>query len=138
MSHIFDALQRSEAEGTGFSFPTASNLVGERGNSPQPEVTAQERARIDFGQCPSVRVSLQPNSRLVSFANQGCLASEKFCLLAVRLRQIQHGRALKKILITSTVPEEGKSLICANLAAAFAHKNHQRILLLDGDLRRPA
>ncbi len=42
----------------------------------------------------------------------------------------------KALLVTSSVPSEGKSLLCSNLAAVFAsHK--RRTLLIDCDLRRP-
>ncbi len=42
----------------------------------------------------------------------------------------------KAMLVTSSVPHEGKSLLCSNLAAVFAtHK--RRTLLVDCDLRRP-
>lgn len=42
----------------------------------------------------------------------------------------------KTLLVTSSVPAEGKSLLCSNLAAVFAsHK--RRTLLVDCDLRRP-
>jgi capsular exopolysaccharide synthesis family protein len=46
------------------------------------------------------------------------------------------GRQAKRILITSTGPGEGKSLVAANLATVFAHDG-QRTLLLEADLRRP-
>jgi succinoglycan biosynthesis transport protein ExoP len=42
----------------------------------------------------------------------------------------------KIILITSTIPSEGKSLLALNLAAAFA--SGEKTLLLDGDMRRPS
>jgi succinoglycan biosynthesis transport protein ExoP len=42
----------------------------------------------------------------------------------------------KALLVTSSMPSEGKSLLCSNLAAVFAsHK--RRTLLVDCDLRRP-
>jgi capsular exopolysaccharide synthesis family protein len=40
------------------------------------------------------------------------------------------------LLVTSTVQEEGKSFVAANLAVAMAQLG-QKILLVDGDLRRP-
>lgn len=42
----------------------------------------------------------------------------------------------KSILVTSTIPGEGKTMISSNLAAAFA-RHGKRVLLADGDLRRP-
>src|SRR5690606_11049708 len=42
----------------------------------------------------------------------------------------------KVIAITSTLPQEGKSTIALNLA--FSHGRTRRVLLVDGDLRRPA
>jgi capsular exopolysaccharide synthesis family protein len=41
-----------------------------------------------------------------------------------------------RLLVTSAVPNEGKSLVALNVAIALA-KAGQRVLLLDGDLRRP-
>ena len=40
----------------------------------------------------------------------------------------------KVLLVTSSVPGEGKSFISSNLAVAFA-QNGERVLLIDGDLR---
>lgn len=41
------------------------------------------------------------------------------------------------MLVTSTVQEEGKSHVSSNLAAAYAQM-HSRVLIIDGDLRRPS
>lgn len=42
----------------------------------------------------------------------------------------------KAILVTSTIPGEGKTMISCNLAASFA-RHGKRVLLMDCDLRRP-
>ena len=42
----------------------------------------------------------------------------------------------KSILVTSTIPGEGKTLISANLAGSFA-RHGKSVLLIDCDLRRP-
>lgn len=41
------------------------------------------------------------------------------------------------LLVTSTLPQEGKSVITANLALAFAGHG-QNVLVIDGDLRNPS
>jgi capsular exopolysaccharide synthesis family protein len=42
----------------------------------------------------------------------------------------------KVILVTSSVPGEGKSMLSANLAAVYAQRR-KKVLLVDGDLRTP-
>ena len=42
---------------------------------------------------------------------------------------------IKVVMVTSSVPGEGKSFISSNLAAAFAQAN-ERVLLIDCDLRK--
>ena len=46
-------------------------------------------------------------------------------------------RRQKTLLISSIAENEGKSTVAANLALALAEK-HKKVLLVDGDLRRPA
>ena len=48
---------------------------------------------------------------------------EAFHLLGVRLRHLRRERPLKKVLITSTIPQEGKSMVAANLACTLGSKN---------------
>src|SRR5579884_3774815 len=99
---------------------------------------AQEAESVDqFSQFKSLHVLVPPQSRLVCITEKDGLPAEKFRYLAVRLRQIQQSRPLKKVLITSTIPQEGKSMTAANLACALARRTQQKTLLIDGDLRRP-
>jgi capsular exopolysaccharide synthesis family protein len=43
--------------------------------------------------------------------------------------------SLKKILVTSALPQEGKSFVSANLAQVLVRQHGRRVLLIDGDLR---
>ena len=47
-----------------------------------------------------------------------------------------NSRRIRSLLVSSAMPREGKSTICANLAAAHAEQG-KRTLIIDGDLRRP-
>jgi len=98
-----------------------------------PALTREKEATVEF---PSLEVSVAASSRLVFFSQPESLAAEKFRFLGVRLRQIRQSRPLKKLLVTSTIPEEGKSLVSANLSGVLARRK-ERVLLIEGDLRRP-
>jgi capsular exopolysaccharide synthesis family protein len=104
---------------------------------------AVEAARVDdrmriLSQFPALQLSIAPESRLVSVTDQDSPAAEAFRLLGVRLRDLARTRPLKKVLITSTIPQEGKTTVAANLAFTLARSTQQKILLLEGDVRRPA
>jgi len=130
MSRLFEALQRSESERSGAPL-TQSPPV------PTALLRAAEAQGDDFGRCQPLQVSVTTESRLVSLTAKGSLGAEKFRFLGVRLRQLRQNRSVKKVLITSSIAEEGKSLIAANLALTLASRQQQRVLLLEGDLRRP-
>ena len=101
-----------------------------------PVVVPPERTTDLISKFPSLQVSVASNKRLVFSTEPDSLAAEKFRFLGVRLRQLRHNRTLKKVLITSTIPGEGKSLISANVAGVLARRK-EKVLLLEGDLRRP-
>ena len=42
------------------------------------------------------------------------------------------------ILVTSTVPQEGKTMVAVNLALAISREIHRKAILIDGDLRKPS
>jgi capsular exopolysaccharide synthesis family protein len=65
------------------------------------------------------------------------LAAEKFRVLGLKLRHLRELRKLRRIVITSSIPEEGKSLIAANLALNQSRSKVLNTVLIDGDLRRP-
>ena len=63
-------------------------------------------------------------------------AVEQFRSLRSRIYELRDKRALKSILITSGLPQEGKSFVSTNLAISLARNKNARVLLIDGDMRR--
>lgn len=62
--------------------------------------------------------------------------SEAYRMLQANLKFLSSDKALKVIVVTSSVSKEGKSTVSANLAAAIAQLE-RRVLLVDADMRRP-
>jgi capsular exopolysaccharide synthesis family protein len=91
-----------------------------------------------FGQFQSLPVSVPAQSRLVCLTDNQSLAAEKFRFVGITLQHLRRDRPLKKVLITSTIPQEGKTTVSANLACALARRTQQRTLLVEGDVRRPS
>jgi capsular exopolysaccharide synthesis family protein len=56
----------------------------------------------------------------------------------MRLRGLGKAATLKTILITSPLPNDGKSTVCLNLATALAEGGKKKVLLMEADLHRPA
>lgn len=61
--------------------------------------------------------------------------SEVFRTLRTNIQFMNSNKNLKTLLLTSTVPSEGKSLVAANLAVTFAQAN-KRVVLIDCDMRK--
>ena len=97
-----------------------------------------EERREFFSQFQTLEVTQPRQSRLVCLDDSDSPAAEAFHLLGVRLRDLRRQRELKSLLITSTIPQEGKSLVAANLACTLGSGARQKVLLLEGDVRRPA
>ncbi|AFZ37653.1 capsular exopolysaccharide family [Stanieria cyanosphaera PCC 7437] len=62
--------------------------------------------------------------------------SESYRMLQSNLRFLSCDQKIKTIVVTSSVSQEGKSTISANLAAAMAQVGH-RVLLIDAHLHHP-
>lgn len=130
MSSVFKALQQFELERRG------TTAAGNRSLRPLELIADSVEQDIT---APPQFASLQPatssESLVVAMLSDNSLGAEKFRMLSTRLRHLQQGQSLKKVVLTSSGTGEGKSLIAANLAATLARS--QRVLLLEGDMRRP-
>ena len=64
------------------------------------------------------------------------IISQAYRMLQANLKFLSPDRQLKVIVVTSSVPKEGKSTVSTNLAVAIAQLG-SRVLLLDADLYHP-
>ena len=62
--------------------------------------------------------------------------ADAYRMLQANLKFISSDRSHRVIVVTSSVPKEGKSTVSANLAAAIAQLG-QRVLLVDADMQNP-
>ena len=104
---------------------------------PAPAASPESQPAETFASAKVFSPVLATNGRLVCLTDQGGLAAEKFRVLGLKLRHLREKRKLKRIVVTGTAPEEGKSLVAANLALNQARSKVLKTLLVDGDLRRP-
>lgn len=126
MGRIFEALQRSGAKTENFA-----------STPPETEVSTGLLGSVDFDtidldRARPLTVVANPEYRLVMLAGQRSLGAEKIRMLAARLRQLQDQKLIKRLLITSTVKDEGKTVLSTNLAISLA-RTRQRVLLVDAD-----
>jgi len=67
----------------------------------------------------------------------GKIVAERFRTLRSRLYQIAALKSLKRVLVTSSLPGEGKTFVATNLARSIIRQPDRRVLLIDADLRAP-
>ena len=153
MSRIHEALKKSEREralreanrtepASSIDRPPAVPAESSSGLSnatmpsfgPSFAVASSGGADLALEKC--VQASWNPQPTMLFFNNvQGSLGNEEFRTLRSRLFQMREQRPLRKLLVTSPLPDEGKSFVAANLAQVIACQKERRVLLIDADLR---
>jgi len=103
-----------------------------------PPVSGLSGVEIDLSKLRAVPASSLPQSLLVALNSERGLGAEKFRVLGARLSNIRMGQTLGILQVTSSVVGEGKTLTSVNLAMTLATRFAQKVLLAEGDLRKPA
>ena len=78
-----------------------------------------------------------PQEQLITRARPRSPISEAFRILRTGIQFSTVDSEDQTLVITSSVPQEGKSTVTANLAVVMAQAGHN-VLLMDADLRRPS
>jgi protein-tyrosine kinase len=121
---------------------------------PSPQAAAASAVAVETAPAPAIpaRVLEPPRQtftlkgqieKLVAFLtppilDPNILAMEQCRVLRTRLWEVMRARKVKTLLVTSAIPEEGKTVLAVNLAFALAQLEGVRVLLVDADLRKPS
>ena len=132
MTRIYEALRRADLERAGKDSPRLGLADASEPSKPadNPPVgiglTAEDAVTRTWTPCLDAIPALQDRGEVV----------EQFRGLRSQLAQARHVAPLKTVLISSGMSTEGKSFVALNLAVSLARGNN-RVLVIDGDLRRP-
>ncbi len=151
MSRIYEALQKAESERGSDPEKNSSVAVADY-DTPMATVEAREatvRPLETFATHATAPLSLfeldmtsipakpwSPNLRQLPALLERGPAVEQFRSLRSRIYELRDIKALKSILISSGMPQEGKSFVATNLAISLARNKNAKVLLIDGDMRR--
>jgi capsular exopolysaccharide synthesis family protein len=154
MSRIHDALKKAAEErssrGVAGSAPDLVDVAEELHRPARPRDNPQTTMASGLRQLDSQlflrfeellkrcsHPTWNPDPRMNVFKDQDNKknGAESFRTLGSRLHQIAGTRTLKRILVTSSVPAEGKTFVATNLALSIIRQPNRRVLLIDADLR---
>jgi protein-tyrosine kinase len=90
-----------------------------------------------LARCPQVPWTPDAKTMLFFNGDDNAPGTEEFRTLRSRLYHTREKMTLKKVLVTSALPKEGKSFTSANLAQVLVRQHGRRVLLIDADLRGP-
>jgi capsular exopolysaccharide synthesis family protein len=125
MSRIFDALRKSEREAE--RHPTSAQPLPK----PVDEDPGLQSVAIE-------RVQIPREARVIVYSDPGGVGADRFRLLRARLTELRAKAKVKTLLVTSPVPEDGKSTVSLNLATALAEHGKRSVLLVEADFFRPS
>jgi protein-tyrosine kinase len=154
MSRIHDALKRAEQEratSTGthiepaFDQPELQNdeprenpvSLHPMGAAVMPSMASAMNYESLLARCPRTEWKPDPRTMLFFQEEDTRVGAEEFRTLRSRLYQIREKMPLKRLMVTSALPKEGKSFVAANLAQVMVRQHGRRVLVIDADLRNP-
>ena len=85
--------------------------------------------------CTAPAWKLDPKKNVFCNETSSGACVEQFRTLRSRLNRMREKQPMHTLLVTSTLPGEGKSFVALNLAQAIARQHERRALLIDADLR---
>ncbi|HEX9110775.1 MAG TPA: CpsD/CapB family tyrosine-protein kinase [Terriglobales bacterium] len=149
MSRIHDALKRAEQEratSTGGYVDTTLAPPEVQSVSMPPLVQSTAAAasmaagfsyEALLARCPQANWTPDLRTMLFFEDDENRIGAEEFRTLRSRLYQIREKLPLKRLMVTSALPKEGKSFVTGNLGQVLVRQHGRRALIIDADLRSP-
>lgn len=143
MTRIYDALQKAELERQAqiqSGVPVAIDQVITDSmvlRESAPRIVQAPPEKIESEETIN-RLSWNLNKGKLPALQATSVGSEVFRRLRSRLLELRDEKDFKSLLITSGLPGEGKTFVATNIALTLAGRDNSRVLLIDGDLRKPA
>jgi capsular exopolysaccharide synthesis family protein len=132
MGIIAEALKKASEE-TGTSGPVVDvpSFGGLLSAGPDRQrVTGVQRARMILENTPGL------DERVVVVHESDGVLAEQYRSLRTRLLNQNPDNEHRVLAVTSSLPQEGKSVSTMNLSFVLSEVTHLRILMVDGDFRR--
>lgn len=85
---------------------------------------------------PKMKSSKNGEDEFLWLSDPDNIIGESFRALRTRIQFSKSHRSVKTILVTSSAPSEGKTMISINLAGSFA-RDDKKTIIVDCDLRKP-
>jgi capsular exopolysaccharide synthesis family protein len=104
-------------------------------NLSETEAPAFLRFEDLAAKCAKTKWSIDPGMSVFEGDGGSLVGAERFRTLRSRLYQIAATRQLRTVIVTSSVPAEGKTYVASNLAQSIVRQSDRKVLLIDADLR---
>jgi len=130
MGKIFDALEKANIQRAKGSPATRQQRAEKRTLHRGENVVA-------LGNTSKVAADHKLNPNLITYHSPQSAEAEHFKVLRTNLLFPSSGEPPRCILITSALPNDGKSFVTANLATSIAQGIEEHVMLIDCDLRKP-
>jgi protein-tyrosine kinase len=134
MSRIYEALKKAEKERKKKTTQLVELSPGKAVDEEKIE-DKQKAAWTEILKAEEEVVEGQVNDLLVTLRDPLSQSADQFMKVCVRM--VQNGQDRKRVLITSPLPQEGKTMATANLAIGLARLPDTHVTLIDADLRKP-
>jgi capsular exopolysaccharide synthesis family protein len=126
---IFEALEKSNFEDSGVHKDKAApDIVSGKTFTVSPSLFEERQVSFEYKKI---------DENLITISKPYGIEAEQFKKLRTALLFPNNGTPPRSILVTSAIPDEGKSFVAANLAVSIAQNIDKHVLLMDCDLRLP-